>query len=56
MPKCIGSDCITLAYSIIGDYQPWINYTMKYISEMHNLDIKNDIKLISKGTGDYAET
>lgn len=62
MPKCIvkggggyGGDgkneldgCLTLGYSIIGyNNQPWINFTIKYVAQMYNLDLKKDVKLIS---------
>jgi hypothetical protein len=57
--KCIGANCVTIGYSIIGDSNPavqekytWIDDIMKKVSKDSNLVFKEDVKKLTVGSVD----
>lgn len=36
IPKCIGEDCISLAFATVGPKDPYINAVMDFVKEANN--------------------
>jgi hypothetical protein len=43
MPKCIGKDCVSLAYAVIGEKDPYIDDVMEFVKKDNNFN-DSDVK------------
>ena len=63
VPRCYGDDCITIGYSIVGEYDPenshqyqWIDDIMGSVAGDQRLQFDKDVKRLTVGTaGDFLE-
>jgi hypothetical protein len=53
--RCLGDNCVTVGYSIIGDPSKqeeysWIDDIMKSVASTNNMDYHQDVKKLTVGT------
>lgn len=49
LPKCLGIDCTTFGYGIIGSNTEWIDYVLEYVAKRNNMNRTTDFKMIHQG-------
>ena len=64
MPNCVGKDCVTIGYFIVGDSEDpedteyeWIHHTMAYVAKRNKLELGIDVKqlVVSNSTRDVKQ-